>query len=421
MEKTNLMLALVASYNHYRDLKDDGKKARIAAHIDKLLDEISPATKEEKKNEEKPDNLKEEKGKGKHVDKNTPNPKPHQQNNGENKEEKPKVEEKKEVDESIVEVAPFYACYVLAKNAKSPRRVSFTAPRTFKAYKTDADAKKGDNKYPTVEELELILDDAWNMACKAESNKKILEFCRTNLEKFYPELKGDTDWYSKLVNPLVGSAQMIKKSFGYDVKNANVSVTRPIEKDYTLKFDSDLTVTEPKKEEKPKVDDKPKGDEKKKELNTIKNGSGKKKEEIADEEVQETGKNKPVIDGEGNHEEEEENLELNLEDEDDDEEVVDTTNPPDVHKFDEFDEFETLIFTKMLETTKLAADKKLSEAEKKAIQAEGRTEQFNLIASNFEGQDWVKNVDDTWNPKIIKYRNALLTEIQQNKAKWYQK
>jgi hypothetical protein len=425
---------LLSLHTHYayQDPKDSVRLAKLAARIDTLTDEIVG---KEKVEEKKPEHKQEEKPNL--VDKNTPDPKNGQHHQNQNKsgqqggnnqraeadkkaaDDKKKGEEKATADkkaaeekaaekpaevvnEALVDVRPFYPCNVLAKGAKLPRRIAIEAPKLFKAFTTEEEAKKANNAYPCVDELQLVLDDAWTMACQGKTNKEILEFVKAELKDYYPELKSDSDWYGKLVNPLFQAVGLIKKQFGYSVKDTRVMVERPMDKDMELTHDTSVSITPEVKKAADKVEE-----TKKPEMKTTQE-AGKKKEEpvVKDEEAQEE-----------ETEEESEELDLDIEDEN---EEVDTTEPPAVNKFAEFDEFETLVFDKILENAKLAASMK-TEAEKNAAKVDGRNEVRNLIQSNFEGEEWTEDVEENWNPKLVKYHNAIISEIQANKAVWSKK
>ena len=92
-----------------------------------------------------------------------------------------------------------------------------------------------------------------------------------------------------------------------------------------------------------------------------------------------------------------------------------------MNAFDDFDEFETLLFDKIVAGARIAAKMK-DEASKKAAQAENREEVRNLISANFEGEPWTeKTKDGKWNPKLITYHNAIIEEIKKNQSKWSKK
>jgi len=406
------LLTVIAYYEKFE--KDTERLKKLKAGVDSATEALTkdiklPDVKKEEVKDQNKSNL---------VDKNTPganlNNKDQQKKP---EEEKKKVDEaKKEVkattapviNEALLEIAPFYPCTVLAKGAKSAKDVKAFAPRKFKAWKTqaDKDQAQGDASYPIVEDLELVFDTAWDMACKGSTNKEILTMCKTELADYYPELKGDSDWYGKLVNPIVAQVQYIKKSFGYKVDDKSVTVTCPREKGLELKADSDCYVTkeEPKKEVK--------AEEKKPEMKTVQE-TGKKEEKKA--EVKEEKKTEKVdnrVD-----EEAQEDLDLDLEIDPEDNER-DTTVPPAVNKFEEFNDFENVIFEKILEGARIAGKQK-DDASKKAAQAENREEVRNLIVANFDGEEWTENTEEgTFNKHVIDYHNSIIREIQANRAKW---
>lgn len=414
MDKLNLLLALHAHYS-YAERKDTERLAKLAVGIDKMTDDLLKDIKVESApvKETKPEPV------AKPAEPKAPE-KPAKETDTkialdaakkkaeeeatkirEAAEKKAKEEQKAKDEEGLIEVAPFYSCKVLAKGAKFPKDVKANAPRTFKAWRDEETAKaaKGETSYPDVDTLELVLDEAWNMACKGQTNKEIVVMLKKELEGYYPELKSDADYYSKLANPIVGMVSFIKKTFGYNAVDKTVTVTRPTEPGLTLKHDSDCYVEE-KKEETPPAE------EKKPEMKTVQSAKSTPavKEERVDEEEQEKGM--PA---------EEEDLDLELEAE---EPERDTTNPPAVNVYENFTEFETMVFNKILEGAKIAAAAK-DEASKKAVQAENREEVRNLIAAFYEGEEWTtKTEDGKWNPKLIGYHNSIITEISKSKAKW---
>lgn len=431
--KLNLFLALFAHYS-YAEVKDTERLAKIAAGINKMTDDLikdikveAPKQDVKPANDPKPANPpattqnKSQQPAQQKQQSNQPVAKTQEEIDALKKakadaakaeadkkvaDEKAKAEKAAadaKIAEVLTEVVPFYACEVKPKDAKYAKSVKVHAPRGFKAWEDEAAAKaaKLDTLYPDMATLELVLDEAWEMACKCESSKSILEMCKAELKGFYPELKADSDWYSKLVNPIVAMVGFIKKAFGYKVDDKTVLVTRPMEKGLTLEFTSDCTVTKPaapaaKTEEK-------------KELKTTQSSStAKPADKRVDEEAQEA------------EETEDDSPSLDLGDDDDDEER-DTTVPPAINEFDEFNEFETMVFDKLLEGAKLAKDAK-DEASKKAIQAENKEEVRNLIASYYEDEPWtIKTDDGKWNPLLITYYTGIVNEISKNKEKWNKK
>lgn len=440
--KLNLFLALFAHYS-YAEVKDTTRLAKIAAGIDKMTDDLikdikiespkqdvktaneskpaaPPATTQNKSQQPVPQNQQKQN--------NQPAAKSQEEIDALKKakadaakaeadkkvaDDKAKAEKAAadaKIAEVLTEVVPFYACEVMPKDAKYAKSVKVHAPRGFKAWEDEdaAKAAKLETLYPDMATLELVLDEAWEMACKCESSKAILEMCKKELKGFYPELKADSDWYSKLVNPIVAMVGFIKKAFGYKVDDKSVMVTRPMEKGLTLEFNSDCVITKPAAPVTPA----PAKTEEKKELKTVQTNSTAKPAEKAkvdarvDEEEQET-------------ESDDDSPSLDLGD--DDEEERDTTVPPAINEFDEFNEFETMVFEKLLEGAKLAKDAK-DEASKKAIQAENKEEVRNLIASYYEDEPWtIKTDDGKWNPLLITYYTSIVNEISKNKEKWNKK
>ena len=314
------------------------------------------------------------------------------------------------IAEVLSEIVPFYACEVMPKDAKYPKSVKVHAPRGFKAWEDEdaAKAAKLDTVYPSVDVLELVLDEAWTMACKCESSKAILEMCKRELKGFYPELKADSDWYSKLVNPIVAMTGFIKKAFGYKSDDKTVVVLRPSEKGLTLQSDTDCFVDKPKDALAPAAKA-----EEKKELKTTQTSTTAKTAPKVDKRVDEEAQEAAAV------ADDDDSPSLELDEEEEDER--DTEVAPDINEFDEFNEFETMVFEKLLEGARLAKDAK-DEASKKAIQAENKEEVRNLIASYYEDEPWtIKTDDGKWNPLLINYHNAIISEISKNKEKWAKK
>ena len=308
-----------------------------------------------------------------------------------------------EVDECLIEVYPFYVCSV--NNGKHEKRISINAPRKFKVFTTEEAKKATNNVYPTEDEFNLVIDEAWDMAMAGKPNKEIVVMLRKEIGKYYPELKGDSDWYGKLVNPLVASMNLIRTAFGYKGTDTTVQVARPYEADLVLTAENDLTVTksvETKKAEpaktaaslqttqKGKVAERPGKDEEAQEAETTEESAEESTEEAAEEEA-----TKPA----------------------DVTEERDENKPPKVNKFDDFNALETLIFEKYREGASLAAGIK-DEAGRKAVLAEKRDESRMLIASAFEDETWTEKVDGKWNPLLLSYHNDIVSQISANRAKW---
>lgn len=409
MEKTNIAIALVTLHGHYMyaENKDEARLARIAAHIDKLTDELCPPiagtdTKKQEpaKNDPKP-NL---------VDKNTPGASSQQKKvEPAKKPEEKKVEvketakeEKSEEEDTLVEVYPFYPCSVVPKGEKHAKPVNIKATNSFKAFTTDEAAKQANGAYPTVDLLELVFDAVWDAMCAGEGNKAVLDnIVKKELKGYYPEMKSDSDWYAKLLNPMQGMINFMKKKFGYAANDKTVQMTRPNEEDLELTHETDVTIlkaAEPEKKEAPKAPEKPV--EKKAEMKTVQKGKETPKAEpVKDEEVQENELNDEVdVDVEPEAEE-------------------GNDGPPEISDFSELNNFEKLLLNKILAGARAAA-KVSDENSKKAIKTENREAVRNLIASNFEGQKWVEKVDGKWSDELIGYHNDFITTMNENKDKW---
>lgn len=313
------------------------------------------------------------------------------------------VADKAEADklsETLIEVYPFEECAV--NTGKHDKRINVSAPRKFKVFKTEADQAQANNAYPTEEEFFMVIDEAWGMASAGKSNKEIVAMLRKELGEFYPELKADSDYYAKLVNPLVASVGFIKAAFGYKATDATVTVTRPSTKGIVLTREFDVMVAGKSNVEEKKPENKP-------DMKTVQTGKVTEKAVvIKDEEIQEKETEEEV--------EEEEVEETTVEVENPTER--DTTKPPVVNKFADFNNLETLVFEKYLEGATLAISIK-DENGKKAVLAEKREDCRMLIASNFEDEPWTeKGTDGKWNPRLIDYHNGIVSQITANKANW---
>lgn len=409
--KLKLLLALQVCYatriaSEKKENESDTKRlARIAAGIDQLtdvyLDDNKIAMKSEKtQTEQKP--VTQQKTS---IPPAPPAPRKEEKTVEKKEEKKEEDEEDKALKEALVEVTPMFSCKVLAKNAKYPKNIQCSAPRTFLAFKDEESRKQLGDVYPTVDELDLVFDEAWDMACKAQSTKKIVDMFRKEIGEYYPELKSDSDWYAKIANPISQAVIFIKKTFGQKSDDPKVTVTRPTEPDMVLTHDADLGLPKEEKVVEKKVEAKT---EEKKELKTVQGPKtdAKKEDKRVDEEVQE---NTPEV--------ESDDMDLIAEEE---EEVTkrNTNEPPAVNSYDNFNKFETMILGKMVEKARLAASAKSDDA-KKAIHAESREETRNLIAAYYEDEPWVESIEEgKWNPKLILYHQALVKEIQANRNKW---
>lgn len=402
MKELKSLLELHAHFS-YAENKDTVRLAKIAARIEKLTDEllgeevvVTPKPAEEKVIDQNKSQKPEPQTKEKEVE--TPTEETVEETN-ENTEE-----EENEEDDVLLEIYPLHDCIV--KNGNSEKKIRVPKKHHLKAFATEDDANQNQNAYPDVGSLELVLDDAWDDICKMVSGKEVLKTLRKDLGQYYPELKTDSDWYSKIINPMVGMSSFMKKQFGFAVKDDNVLMTRPSEPNMVLTLETDVTVIP--KENKGKEKEVTK--EEKKELVTVQEEKKETvEEERVDEEIQETQETEAVETEEVVETETKETTE-NVE--------RDTTNPPTVNPFENFNSLESFIFEKYREGSELASKMK-DEASKKAIQAEKREEARMLIQSNFEDEPWTENMPDgKWNPKLLNYHNNIIREISANRAKW---
>jgi hypothetical protein len=267
-----------------------------------------------------------------------------------------------------------------------------------------------------MDEFDMIMDEAWELACKGMSAKDLNVFLKKNLEGWYKDvLKGESDYYTKLSNPICAAVSMMKKAFGQHPKDTFVSVTRPdgyqdgkpgVPVVMTAKTDMTIAPRPEAKETKPEV---------KPEMKTVQTGKAAPKpaeKAPIDEEAQETA---------------EETAEETTEEAAD--EIVDAevntplvkgdgTAPPAVNPYDKFNDFENTIAEKFIEGERLATAAK-TEEEKKAIRTNKREESRSLIQAWFEDEAWVESSEEgKWNVKLISYHNDLLKQITANRAKW---
>jgi len=323
----------------------------------------------------------------------------------------PVVENETEENDKVYDILPFYPCQIKTSNGKFFDVAK--PPKAFTIAEDEETQKLINNAYPTMDEFDMIMDEAWELACKGMSAKDLNVFLKKNLEGWYKDvLKGESDYYTKLSNPICAAVSMIKKAFGQHPKDINVMVTRPDGYQdgkpgvpVILESKSDMTITKPAVEEK-----KP---EPKAEMKTVQTGkAAPKAAEVIDEEAQET-----------TTETEENTTEAETTEAAPAEEATpvakgDGASAPAVNPFDKFNDFENTIAEKFIEGEKLANAAK-TEEEKKAIRTNKREESRMLIQSWFEDQPWVESTPDgKWNIKLISYHNDLLKQITANRAKW---
>ena len=398
MDKLHVYIALAKFYSEF---KDEGRLEAVIKRINKEVESLGIKLPEEEstKDPKKPDvNL---------VDKNTPGSdkkqdvkKPEVKKEPEQKaEEKPEVEiteDEEEENESLIEIAPFHN--VSVDNNKKIKKIPMFPPRTFKVFTTKEAKVAANNAYPTEAEFDDAIQYAWDMSSTGSSNKELVKYLQSEIGVYYPELKTDSDWYGKVVNPLVGCMQLIKAAFGYNVKDKTITVTRPTEEGLILTKENDLYV-----EEKSEIKEE---EESPKELKTTQAGKvmdeeAQENEEVPEEEIPEEDTTKEDI----------------PEGEDEFATTRDTNKPPEVNLFAKFNNLEKAIFEKYLEGAETATGIK-DDAGKKAVQIEKRDESRALIASFYEDEPWVENVDGRWNPLLLGYHNKIVSQITTNRANW---
>jgi hypothetical protein len=297
----------------------------------------------------------------------------------------------------IYDILPFYPCKIKTTDGKI-----FEVPKPPKAFTVandEAAQKEVDGKFPTVDEFDMVMDEVWNLACAGVSAKELNVVLKKNLEGWYKELKSESDYYTKLSNPICSAVIMIKAAFGKNKKDPGVTVTRPdgYQKGgeiITLSIETDMTVKETPKPATPAATKDPKKD-----LKTVQTGKGAAvKAEDLDEEAQEAATDTEAAT-------------QTIDAGDDD-------NAPKVNSFKNFNDFENSIAEKYIDGEKQATIAK-TDNEKKEIRNAKKEESRSLIQSWFDGKNWVENKEDgSWSVKLVAYHNLLLKEIQSNRASW---
>lgn len=315
------------------------------------------------------------------------------------------------IKDSLVIVKPFYDCKVLQAFGIDPKMIKFEDSKLeLPAFVDDASAKQFNGVYPTVEELELILDEAWDMASKGKPNKEICEFLEKNIGRFYTKngLKQTSDFY-KIANPYSKLTKILRRAFSEGYEDYKVGVSRP---SYTLltegngeivmKKETDCTPATPVKTEPVKTE------EKKPEMKTVQ--EAKKSEPVKEAESEPT-KEEPAVETveEEADEEAQENATEETVTETAEETVADL--PPTVNSFDNFNDIEKLVFDK-LKAGNIKALKEKDPNIQKTIKAEAREDAKLLIQSRFDTEDWAqKDEKGFWKPEFLNYWNSIIKEI----------
>lgn len=327
------------------------------------------------------------------------------------------IEKKEELPpkEAVVEVKPFYSYKVeVERNGKKELReieLKFEhAKVNLPAFEDAAVAKQFRDVYPTVEKLDEVLDEAWDMIDMGFSNKEINKELHKELSKYYAKsgFATEDDFY-KITNGLYKLYRVIRRSFGYNYEDKSVSVSRPsytryIEenKDIVMKREFDCT---PKKEEKEEEAPAPET-KKEPEMKTVQKATAEapaEKEEsvkVEDEEVQETT---PVEQEESTTEETTEEVT---------EESTDSTKAPKVPHFDKFNDVEKLVYEK-LKNANVQASKEKDPSKASAIKSEAKVDAKLLIQSFYDGQDWAEIDGETgrFKSEFVRYWNDIIKEI----------
>jgi len=410
MDKLQLLLLVAAHYRSYelKDPKDIERNDAVIDEIDFMVDnlredfdvkKLEPVKVEPKKDAPKTEPKKEE-----------------------TKKDAPKKSEIPE--ESLVLVRPYYDCGIVLKKGTEPKTIKYEgkgAVLELPAFVDEAIAKQFNNVYPTVDELELVLDEAWDMATIGTPNKDINEMLAKELSSYYAKngLARDDDYY-KISNVYSKLTRIMRRAFGESYEDLNVSVTRP---SYTLFEDSNGKIVMTKEmdcgtvkavaKEKPtplpeKSDtskkETPKTEEKA-EMKTVQTQKTKEtpKEEIPEPEETPASEEIPKDEEAQENEEPEENKE--------EVKSEDPGSAPAVNEFDSFNDIEKLVFD-TLKAGNIKASKESDPAVQKTLKNEAREDAKLRIQSCFESEDWAqKDEQGRWSTEFLKYWNAIIKEI----------
>lgn len=337
----------------------------------------------------------------------------------------PAVIEKKEElppKEAVVEVKPFYSYKVeVERNGKKELReieLKFEhAKVNLPAFEDATVAKQFRDVYPTVEKLDEVLDEAWDMIDMGFSNKEINKELHKELSKYYAKsgFATEDDFY-KITNGLYKLYRVIRRSFGYNYEDKSISVSRPSytryledNKDIVMKREFDCT---PKKEEEIKEETPAPETKKEPEMKTVQKATTEvpvEKEEPAKVEDEETQETAPV-DQESSVEQEESAVEESTEKVT--EESTDSTKAPKVPHFDEFNDVEKLVYEK-LKNANVKASKEKDPSKASAIKSEAKVDAKLLIQSFYDGQEWAEIDGETgrFKSEFVRYWNDIIKEI----------
>jgi hypothetical protein len=322
-------------------------------------------------------------------------------------------------EEVTVMVRPYYDCAILQEKVKEPKKVKFDdCGIKLPAFKDEVSMKQFNNVFPTVEMLDLALDEAWDMATKGLANSAINAKLKELIGSYYVNhgLKSNDDYY-KISNAYSKLVKILRRGFGEGYEDRRVSVTRPsftaleeMKGEIVFSKDKDCFIEEPEipnvAESKFDKADKAKNDkpELKKVQEQTKAAEEKKEPENVDEEQQETDSdNTPET--EENPKAEVEEPEVNEPDE------TEEGKAPAVNEFDAFNDIETLIFEK-LKAGNLKASKEKNPSVQSAVKAEAREDAKLLIQSRFGDEEWaLKDDKGFWKTEFLKYWNAIVKEI----------
>jgi hypothetical protein len=433
LKKLEVLMLAVAYYDRFDEKtmsqNDKDRLDAVATEIDKGIDEIVPrfATKTPVANNTKP------------------GPEPAPKVVGAPEVPKPKAEAPKKTEipaDVLVMVKPYYECSIEQKKGVEPKKIKFEDNKLeLPAFVDEKSAKQFGNVYPTVDYLELVLDQAWNMAAAGKSNAEVNTLLKKELGAMYAKngLAVDNDFY-KISNPYSKLTKIIRKAFGEGYEDYRFVVTRP---SYTLFNDSAEAIVMKKEADcsksKEALDaEKAKKPEPKAEMKTVQTQKNEKKPEPT--KPVETAKpaEKPVeapadkVTPSNDEEAQENTPEVETEPEVETPAVEEKATPapkvevapetdedadgkaPVVNKFEDFNDLENMIFEKIKAGNAKAA-KEPNADKQRTIKAEAREDAKLLIQAMFEGEEWAQKDDKGfWKPEFMKYWNAILKEIGTN-------
>lgn len=348
------------------------------------------------------------------------------------------VTEEKPVETPTINVRLLYPCAVKDSKSKKRNLRIDGLDKYFPAYANEKDKADNDNKYPTVEELDDILTEAWDMGCTGSSNKEINDYLVEKIGKYYKDLyKKHGDWYP-VSNTLTKAISIIKSALGEHSKDPNVMVTKPYPTEggteLILEATTDVSYIEepePKEEKKEepkqskkdknnKPDKKPAEETASTEMETIQEPQDEQQQEeeivaetvttvdeITDETVEET-----VETTESKQSEESTTAETESDNED-------YAVPPPVNSFESFNELEEAIYDTLNNAN--LKQKGKSATEQKTIRVQAREEvklQISAWYEDYPAAKWaLKAEDGSWSKEFLNYFNGISKICSENYSK----